>query len=97
MDYQYVGAAIRAARRTRGLTIERLAELADVSPSFLGNVERGARVPSLQTMVNVSRALRVSVDALLPPAEQPAEPASLEALDSARQLLSTALLLAGRH
>ncbi len=97
MDYQYVGAAIRAARRARRLTIEHLAELANVSPSFLGNVERGARVPSLQTMVSLSRALHVSVDALLPPAEPPAEPEPPEALDSARQLLSTALMLARKR
>lgn len=89
MDYQYVGAAIRAARQARRLTIERLAKLANVSPSFLGNVERGARIPSLQTMVSISRALHVPVDTLLPPAEQPAEPAPPVEPETARQLHST--------
>ncbi len=97
MDYQYVGAAIRAARQARRLTIERLAELANVSPSFLGNVERGARIPSLQTMVSLSRALHVPVDALLPPAEQPDEPAPPEEPDTARQLRAPALMLARKR
>lgn len=57
-----LGNRIRDARVARGLSQVTLAELAGVSPQYLGQLERGLRDPSLGVAVRVARALGVSVD-----------------------------------
>jgi transcriptional regulator with XRE-family HTH domain len=44
------GEALRALRERAGLTIYRLAELADVDPSMVSRLERGVRHPSRGTV-----------------------------------------------
>ena len=61
MDYRLLGARVQRARRINGLTQERLAEMAGISLSFMGHIERGTRKASVETLV----ALGVSTDALL--------------------------------
>ena len=51
-------------RRSRGLTQERLAELADMSVKQLGQVERGEANATLSTLLAIARALSVDVDQL---------------------------------
>ncbi len=67
MDYRILGQRIRARRRKAGLTQERLAELAGISTSFLGHVERGTRILSVETLLNLCRALNTTADDLLGP------------------------------
>lgn len=43
MDYRLLGARVQRARRINGLTQERLAEMAGISLSFMGHIERGTR------------------------------------------------------
>lgn len=59
------GREVRRLRKARGLTIERLAERAELSTNYLGAVERGEKNPSLTTITNIARGLNVSVGALL--------------------------------
>jgi transcriptional regulator with XRE-family HTH domain len=47
---KYIGENIRNARLAKNLTIEELAELADISDSFLGIVERGVSGISIETL-----------------------------------------------
>lgn len=65
MDYQDMGARIRAARRAMGMTQEALAEALGISASFLGHLERGTRVASLETLVALCNTLHVSPEHLL--------------------------------
>lgn len=51
------GRIIRANREERGLSQEALAELAVLSRSYLSEIERGAVVPSINTMQKLADAL----------------------------------------
>ena len=65
MDYIAFGRRIRFFRRERGLTQEQLAELAGLSASFLGHIERGSRVASLDTLMRLCRAMEITPNDLL--------------------------------
>lgn len=60
-----LGERIKSGRKANKLTREKLAELIDVSPRFLAEVEAGKVGVSLQTLKNLSVALSTSSDYLL--------------------------------
>jgi transcriptional regulator with XRE-family HTH domain len=60
-----LGAALRALRLERHLTQAELAEIAGVSPSAISQAERGKRGLSLETLLDLSGRLGVSLDELL--------------------------------
>ena len=64
-DPKALGERIRAERKKNKLTIERLCELLEVSPSFIGLVERGTSGISLEKLCKLSEILHVSTDYLL--------------------------------
>lgn len=59
------GQAVRRLRLARGLSQERLAELADIHRTYIGDVERGARNISLVNMSKIAAALGVLLSRLL--------------------------------
>ncbi|WP_227762806.1 helix-turn-helix domain-containing protein [Zhaonella formicivorans] len=65
MDYRLLGEKIRKERLSRGLTQEVLAEKANVSVSFMGQIERGERKLSLETLIKIGNVLGLSFDYLL--------------------------------
>ena len=65
MDYILLGQRIRHFRLRLHLTQEQLAEKAGVSASFLGHIERGTRVASLETLMKFCTALEVTPNDLL--------------------------------
>lgn len=65
MDTKYIGRRIKAARERKGLTQEQLAELVDLSPMHISVLERGAKPPKLETLINIANALGVTADVLL--------------------------------
>ena len=65
MNYADFGARIRARRKKLKLTQEQLAELAGISASFLGHVERGTRIASLDTLVTLCNVMQISPNELL--------------------------------
>ncbi len=65
MDQKAIGHRIKLAREQCGLTQEELAEILDMSPMHISVLERGAKPPKLETLVNIANALRVSADTLL--------------------------------
>lgn len=65
MDYGAMGARVRQWRKKRGMTQEQLAERAGVSPSYLGHIERGTRIASINTIVELCTALDVTPNDLL--------------------------------
>lgn len=65
MDLKAVGQKIKIAREAKNLTQEDLAEIVDLSPTHMSVIERGVKVPKLDTFVAIANALDVSADALL--------------------------------
>ncbi len=60
-----IGARIRQARKEKGYSQERLAELCGISDTYLGRLERGEKQPSLDTLVRLTECLGVSLTDLL--------------------------------
>ena len=50
-------AVLRAARKERGLTQEKLAEKSDLDPTFISMMERGLRQPTIRTLFSLAGAL----------------------------------------
>jgi transcriptional regulator with XRE-family HTH domain len=65
VDYTKIGKRIRATRKQRGLSQERLAEMAEVGTGHISHIENGHTKVSVQTLVNICNALDVSADELL--------------------------------
>lgn len=65
-----LAAAVRALRRRRGLSQERLAHAADLHPSYVSQLESGRANPSWGTMRRVARALDVALADLAAEAER---------------------------
>ncbi len=65
IDYKLLGDQIRYVRNLQHLSQEDLAEMCNISSSFMGHIERGTRKMSLETFVSISNALHVSTDYLL--------------------------------
>ena len=64
-DLLQAGQMIRARRVQLGLTLQRLGEMAGLSPAFISLVERNKAVPSLVSLVNLARALDVNVSTFM--------------------------------
>ena len=65
MNQKAVGRRIKAAREEKRLTQEQLAELVDLSPMHVSVIERGVKLPKLETLINIANVLDVSADVLL--------------------------------
>jgi transcriptional regulator with XRE-family HTH domain len=59
-----VGESVRALRKARGHTLERVAELAGLSTGIISQIERGLANPSFTTLVQLAHALDVPVGRL---------------------------------
>jgi transcriptional regulator with XRE-family HTH domain len=68
-----LGQAVRRLRWDRDLTIEALAFAAGMHPTYLSGIERGRRNPTWAKITSLTRALGVSIPALMETAEQEAE------------------------
>jgi len=56
-----LGDTLRLYRKSSGLTHEKLAELADLHPNYVGEVERGETNISLDALTRLAKALKVRV------------------------------------
>jgi transcriptional regulator with XRE-family HTH domain len=54
-----LGDGIRKYRKLEGLTQERLAEKVDLNPVYMGQIERGYKIPTVDVLLRVARALKV--------------------------------------
>jgi transcriptional regulator with XRE-family HTH domain len=59
------GRVVRQLRERQGWSQEQLAESADLNRSYIGEVERGAAVPSLHTVAKLADAFGEPPSALL--------------------------------
>lgn len=60
-----LGAAIRAARKEKGLSQEALAELADIDRSYLGGIERGEHNLAIMNLIKIADALELKASVFL--------------------------------
>lgn len=58
------GKRIQQLRKERGLTQEDLADLVEVDRSYMGFVERGERNPTLDKIIKIAKALKITLSEL---------------------------------
>ena len=59
-----LGSRIRMAREGLGLSQEKLAERAGVNTSYLSQIERGKKAPSLEVLVRLAAAVNIRLAGL---------------------------------
>ncbi|MCL2670724.1 MAG: helix-turn-helix transcriptional regulator [Clostridiales bacterium] len=65
LDFKAIGNRIRQQREFLGYTRDYLAEQLDVSTNFCRDIEIGAKGMSIQTLVNISSILKLSLDYIM--------------------------------
>lgn len=65
MDSRTLGSRICKARKDKKLTQEALAEKADISLTYMGEIERGEKYPSMKVFIRLVEVLDVSADSLM--------------------------------
>ncbi len=58
-DLQKFGKKLRFLRLEKGLTQLELAEILDMSPNFIGMIERGERNTTVENVFKIARALKI--------------------------------------
>jgi len=62
---QIFGSTLQRIRMQRGITQRELGAFTRMSPTFIGEMERGLKAPNLRAVVALARALHVGVDELV--------------------------------
>lgn len=65
MELETIGRNIKKYRIEKKLRQEDLAEKTDLSANYIGMVERGEKIPSLETFISILHALEISADMVL--------------------------------
>ncbi len=65
-ELKLIGSRIRGFRKAKGLTQEKLAELANLHPTFVSEIENGKANYSISSLLSISSALKVSPTELFP-------------------------------
>ena len=61
----FIGSRVRELRKAKGLTQQDLADMINVTKVSVCCYEKGTRLPSLETLVDLSEVFKVSIDYLL--------------------------------
>jgi transcriptional regulator with XRE-family HTH domain len=56
-----IGDAIRLRRKRADFTQEKLAELVDLNPKYLGEVERGEKIISIEALLRIAKAVETPI------------------------------------
>jgi transcriptional regulator with XRE-family HTH domain len=56
-----IGEAIRFHRKNASLTQEKLAEAVDLNPKYLGEIERGEKIISIEALLRIAKAVRTPI------------------------------------
>ena len=56
-----IGGAIRGFRKDAALTQEDLAERAELNPKYLGEIERGEKIISIEALMRIAKAVKIPV------------------------------------
>lgn len=65
LDFREIGSRIRKQREKIGLSREKLAEIVGLSTYYIGQIERGDRNMSLDTLYKISQSLNISMDYII--------------------------------
>lgn len=65
MDKVLLGQRLREARVNKGYTRQALAMQADIGEVYLGEIERGLKMPSMNIFIKIIEALDISADYIL--------------------------------
>lgn len=65
MNFSNLGNSIKYNRELLNLTQESLAEMINVSPHYIYELERGLKLPSLKILIALSETLHTGIDNLL--------------------------------
>ncbi len=65
MESLSIGRNIRKYRMAQNLRQEDLAEKTGLSVNYIGAIERGEKLPSLETFIDIANTLNVSADMIL--------------------------------
>ena len=65
MELGSIGGNIRRYRVAKKLRQEDLAELTGLSINYVGAIERGEKIPALETLIDILNALDISADMVL--------------------------------
>lgn len=63
-DLQKFGKNLKLLRIERNLTQAQLAEMLDMSPNFIGMIERGERNTTVENVYSIARALKIMPEEL---------------------------------
>lgn len=59
--YKKIGDKVRTLRNQKGFTQAQLAEKADITPYYQGEIERGVKKVSVEVLFKISKALNLSL------------------------------------
>lgn len=61
----YIGEVVRALRKAKGLTQEKLANDINIDRSYLSDIERNIKAPSLYTIFKLAKGLEIPYGELI--------------------------------
>lgn len=64
-DLSSIGKNIREKRKLKSWGQEELAEKTNLSVTYIGMIERGERIPAMETFISIANALDATADELL--------------------------------
>jgi XRE family transcriptional regulator, regulator of sulfur utilization len=56
-----IGEAIRSLRKSAGFTQEKLAERVNLNPKYLGEIERGEKIISIEALLRIAKAVKIPI------------------------------------
>lgn len=65
MDLKEIGSRIKSQRKSLSISQEKLAELINVTPHYIYEIERGTKAMSLETLTNIALSLEASADYII--------------------------------
>ncbi len=65
LDTVKMGKRIKESRLKKGITVEQLAEMLDISVVFMNDIERGVKCPRMENFVKILNALEITADEVL--------------------------------
>ncbi|MCF7890745.1 helix-turn-helix domain-containing protein [Candidatus Bipolaricaulota bacterium] len=71
MNLEALGDKLRSVRKSRGFTLEQVSSHLGVTPSYLSEIERGKKMPSLKLLCNISTYLDLPIHHLRDVLEAP--------------------------
>lgn len=71
MNIYEMGLRIKQCRKAQKMTQEQLAEIVDISPHYLYEIERGTKTVSLPILSDIAESLHTSLDYLVNGSDKP--------------------------